>query len=84
MILYAGDYENTLKDSYIQKLNWLEEEFSLLFTIKKGNYSQKDRDLANLIIKNIDESINCSEDDRMKDLLIDTIKSIKSIYPELF
>ncbi len=84
MILYAGDYENMLKDSLIQKLSWLEEEFSFLFKSKKRNYSQKDKDLANRIIKNINESVNYSESVRMKELLIDTLKSIKSIYPELF
>ncbi len=84
MILYAGDYENMLKDSLIQKLSWLEEEFLFLFNFKKRNYSQKDRDLANLIIKNITESANSSEGVRMRELLIDTLKSIKSIYPELF
>jgi len=84
MILHATDYENTLKDSLIQKLNWLEEEFSFLFNSKKTNYSQKDRALANQIINSITECINCSEDIRMKQLLIDTLKSIKNIYPELF
>jgi hypothetical protein len=84
MILCAGDYENMLKDALIQKLNWLEEEFSFLFNSKKYNYSQKDRELATQIIKNISDSINSSEDVRLKELLIDTLKSIKDIYPELF
>lgn len=84
MILTAGDYENMLKDSLIQKLNWLEEEFSVLFSSKKHDFSQKDRDLANEIIKNITENINCTEDARIKELFIHTVKSIKSIYPELF
>ncbi len=84
MILYAGDYENMLNDSLIQKLSWLEEEFQFLFNSKKRKYSQKDRALANQIIKNITESVNSSESVRMKELLIDTLKSIKSIYPELF
>ncbi len=84
MILASGDYENILKDSLIQKLNWLEEEFSFLFNLKKRNYSQKDKALANQIIKNITESINSSESVRMKELLLDTIISIKSNYPELF
>lgn len=84
MILARGDYENMLKDSLIQKLSWLEEEFHFLFNFKKRNYSQKDRDLANLIIKNVTESVNSSEGVRMRELLIDTLKSIKSIYPELF
>ena len=84
MILYAGDYENMLNDSLIQKLNWLEEEFSFQFNPKKGKYSQKDRELANQIIKNITESVNSSESVRMKEKLTDTLKSIKSIYLELF
>ncbi len=84
MILYAGDYENMLNDSLIQKLNWLEEEFSFIFNVKKRNYSQKDRDLAIQIIKNITKSFNYSESVRMKELLTDTLKSIKINYPELF
>ena len=84
MILYAGDYENMLRNSLIQKLNWLEEEFSFIFNVKKRNYSQKDRDLAIQIIKNITKSFNYSESVRMKELLTDTLKSIKINYPELF
>jgi hypothetical protein len=84
MILYARDYENMLKDSLIQKLSWLEEEFNFLFNFKKRHYSQKDRTLANQIIDNITESVNSTENVRMKQLLINTLKSIKSIYPELF
>jgi hypothetical protein len=84
MILYAGDFENMLKDSLIQELSWLEEEFSIIFNPKKRKYSQKDKDLANQIIKDITESVKSSESVRMKELLIDTLKSIKSIYPELF
>ena len=84
MIIYAGDYENMLKDSLIQKLSWLKEEFNYLFKNKKRNYSQKDKDLANQIIKDITESVDHSESVRMKELLLDTLKSIKSIYPKLF
>jgi len=84
MILHSTDYENTLNDALIQKLNWIEEEFSFQFKSKKTTFSQKDKDLANRIINNITESVNCSGDVRMKQLLIDTLKSIKNIYPELF
>ncbi len=84
MILAAGDFENMLRDGLIQKLNWLEEEFSFLFNSKKRNYSQKDRALAQEIIKDITESIKCFEDVRMNDLFIDTLKSMKNSYPELF
>lgn len=84
MILAAGDYDNMLRDSLIQKLNWLEEEFSVLFNSKKHNYSQREKDLAGEIIKDTIECVDYSEDMSLKDLLIDTLDSIKSIYPELF
>jgi len=84
MILHSTDYENTLNDALVQKLNWIEEEFNFQFKSKKTKFSQKDRDLANRIINNITEIVNCSEDIRMKQLLVDTLKSIKNIYPELF
>ncbi len=83
MILHSTDYENTLKDALIQKLNWVEEEFSFQFNAKKTKYSQKEKDLANQIIENVNEYFNSSEDARMKQLLVDTLQSIKNIYPEL-
>jgi hypothetical protein len=84
MILAAGDYDDMLRDSLIQKLNWLEEEFSVLFSSKKKKYSQKEKDLAQEIINDITECFDYFEDVRLQDLLIDTINSIRSIYVELF
>ncbi|MFX0075277.1 MAG: hypothetical protein ACFE96_07540 [Candidatus Hermodarchaeota archaeon] len=84
MILAAGDYEDMLRDSLIQKLNWLEEEFSVLFSSQKRNYSQKEKELAQEIINDITECFDYYEDIRLHDLLIDTLNSIRSIYPELF
>jgi hypothetical protein len=84
MILYAGDYESTLKDGLIQKLNWLEEEFSFLFDSKKHEYSQKERALANQIVNSISECALCFNNVELKELLTDTLKSIRSIYPALF
>jgi hypothetical protein len=84
MILAAGDYDDMLRDSLIQKLNWLEEEFSILFSSQKHKYSQKEKDLAQEIIDDISECFDDFEDVRLHDLLIDTINSIRSIYIELF
>jgi hypothetical protein len=84
MILAAGDYDNMLRDSLIQKLNWLEEEFSVLFSSKKRKYSQKDKVLARDMITDITECIESYEDVRLHDLLIDTLNSIRSVYSELF
>ncbi|NHJ22288.1 MAG: hypothetical protein EAX91_15185 [Candidatus Lokiarchaeota archaeon] len=84
MILTAGDYENMLRDSLIQKINWLEEEFSVLFSSQKHNYSQCEKNLARDMIKDITELVDFSEDINLRDLLIDTLNSIKSVYSSLF
>jgi hypothetical protein len=84
MILYAGDYESTLKDGLVQNLNWLEEEFKFLFGSKKHEYSQKERDLAKHIVKIVSESALCFNNVELKAVLTDALKSIRSIYPDLF
>ena len=84
MILTAGDYENMLKDSLIQKINWLEEEFSVLFSSQKRNFSQNEKNLARDMIKDITELVDFSEDSDLRDLLIDTLNSIKCVYSSLF
>ena len=84
MILYARDYENTLREELVQNLNWLEEEFSFLFNSKKHKFSQQEKALANQIIENISECVNSFRDLELNELLISTVKSIRSIYPALF
>lgn len=84
MILYARDYESTLRETLIQNLNWLEEEFSFHFNSEKHKFTQKEKALANQIIRNISECVNCLRDLELNELLISTIKSIRSIYPALF
>ncbi|MFX0010613.1 MAG: hypothetical protein ACFE9R_09880 [Candidatus Hermodarchaeota archaeon] len=84
MILASGDYENMLRDSLVQKINWLEEEFSVLFSPQKRNYSQNEKNLARDMIKGITELVDFSEDADLRDLLIDTLNSIKSVYSSLF
>jgi hypothetical protein len=84
MILTAGDYENMLRDSLIKKINWLEEEFSVLFSSQKRSYSRNEKNLARDMIKDITELVDFSEDAELRDLLIDTLNSIKSVFASLF
>jgi hypothetical protein len=83
MFLY-GDYNDILEDSFIQKLDWLKEEFYFLFKFKQHKYNQKDRELAHQIIENFIESVNSSDDNRMHELLLETVETIEKKYTGLF
>ena len=83
MFLY-GDYNDILEDSLIQKLNWLEEEFYYLFKFRQHKYNQKDKELAQQIIKNFIESVIPSDNKRMNELLLETVEAIEKNYIGLF
>ena len=84
MILYARDYESTLREELVHNLNWLEEEFSFLFNSKKHKFSQEEKALANQIIDNISDCVRSLRDLELNELLTSTVNSIRSIYPALF
>jgi len=83
MFLY-GDYNDILEDSFIQKLNWLKEEFYYLFKFKQHKYNQKDKELADQIIENFIESVNSSYNNKMHELLLETVEAIEKKYIGLF
>jgi len=83
MFLY-GDYNDHLEDIFIQKLNWLKEEFYYLFKFRQHKYNQKDKELAHQIIKNFIENANSSDNKRMNELLLETMEVIEKKYIGLF
>lgn len=83
MFLY-GDYNDILEDIFIQKLNWLEEEFYYLFKFRQHKYNQKDKELAHQILRNFIESLNPSINERMNKLLLGTVEAIEKKYIGLF
>jgi len=83
MFLY-GDYNDILEENFIQKLNWLKEEFYYLFKFRQHKYNQKDKELAHQMMKNFIESINPSDDKRMTELLLETVEAIEKKYIGLF
>ena len=83
MFLY-GDYNDILEDSFIQKLNWLKEEFYYLFKFRQHKYNQKDKELAHQIVKNFIENVNPSGNKRMNELLAETVEVIEKKYFGLF
>lgn len=81
---YCGDYDDLLEDSLIEELEWLREEFELLFKPKRQNLSDKDKELANQMIQIIVNKMNFSDDKRINEILIEAIEKIEYNFPELF
>jgi len=79
-----GDYNDILENSLEEELNWLKEEFDFLFKFKKHNYSEKDIQIANKIIDSIIKSVDLSDNNRILDLLSDTLEAIAREYPDFF
>jgi hypothetical protein len=79
--LYGDDI---LEYDFINQLNWLKSEFDFLFRFKKHKLNEKDISLAHKIIDKFIESLDVAEDDKLLDLLSDTLESLELEYPELF
>ncbi|MFX0032732.1 MAG: hypothetical protein ACFE8E_06415 [Candidatus Hodarchaeota archaeon] len=81
---YCGDYDDLLEDSLIEELEWLREEFELLFKFKRQHPSIKDKQLANQMIEIIVNRMKFSDDKRINEILIEAIEKIEYNFPELF
>lgn len=79
-----GDYNDILENCLEEELNWLKEEFDFLFKFKKRNYTEKDIQIANKIIDSIIKSVDLSDNNRILDLLSDTLEAIAREYPDFF
>lgn len=81
---YCGDYDDLLEDSLIEELEWLQEEFELLFKFKRQNTLEKDKRLANQMIEIIVNRVKSSDDKRINEILFEGIEKIGYKFPELF
>ena len=83
MYLYSSDYENLLKENIIKNLDWLVEEFNFLFERKHQKYCQDDKTLANQMITCFSRSPDFTGDEKLKEMLLNTLKILKDLYPML-
>ena len=79
----TGDYEKILVDNLKEELEWLEDEFELLFKHKK-NYSKEEISLGCQIIDNVIDSIKTNNSEELLNLLTITLDRIEHMYPEFF
>ncbi|KKM84880.1 hypothetical protein LCGC14_1294660 [marine sediment metagenome] len=79
----SGDYDRILVDNFKEELEWLEDEFDLLFKHKK-NYSKDDIALGNLIIEKVIDNISSNDSEELINLLTITLNRIEQTYSEFF
>lgn len=82
--MISGDYDSILENNFKEELSWMEEEFDLLFSSKKGNFTELDIKIAKKILTDVQENKNVLNTDKLNTLFALTSAKIKEKYPEFF
>ncbi|MFX1329345.1 MAG: hypothetical protein ACFE91_14545 [Promethearchaeota archaeon] len=80
----SNDYQELLEKSLKDELEWLKEEFNILFKSKMEIYNQNDMKLANRIIDYILENTYVYDNIILHNLFMEAIENIEKLYPSLF
>ena len=80
----SGDYDKLLEDTLKNELEWLEQEFELLFRNKKNKCSRKDITMATSILDNVVDNLKMNSNDQLLNLLAITLKRLEKTYPDFF
>jgi hypothetical protein len=78
------NYHEILEEILLENLEWLREEFEILFKSKKGKYTSKDKKVANNILDYILEHASVYDNILLLNLLNETIENIENHYLNLF
>lgn len=78
------NYYQVLEESLIKELEWLIEEFKILFKSKNEIDPNKDKKLANEILDYILENTLVSDNIILYNLFTETLESIEKMYHHLF
>jgi hypothetical protein len=79
-----GDFDEILEENLVKELEWLRNEFEVLFEFKREKFSENDIKLAHKIIENFVNNINILDDNRLIELISEALKDLEQNYPELF
>ncbi len=80
----SGDYDKLLEDTLKNELEWLEQEFELLFRNKKNKCSRKDITMATSILDNVVDNLKMNSNDQLLNLLVITLNRLEKTYPDFF
>lgn len=78
------NYHEILEESLTEELEWLKEEFIIMFKSKLQKYTEKDRLTANNILDYAMENMYVSDNIILLTLFTETLENIERMYPTLF
>ena len=81
-----GDYEKILEDNLKEELEWVQQEFDLLFKQKilRRNYSKDDITIGNQILDNVIDNIKTNNSEELLNLLAITLDKIEQTFGKEF
>ncbi|MHA2007838.1 MAG: hypothetical protein ACXABO_04940 [Promethearchaeota archaeon] len=77
-------YHEIFEEDLVIELEWLKEEFELLYTSKIENHTNMDKNIANDILNYILENTDVNGNVLLLDLLDETLENIEKRYSTLF
>jgi len=77
-------YHEILEEFLEKELDWLKEEFEILFKSKMENYTKNDKKLANDILDYVLENTYVNDNIILINLLNEALESIEKKYISLF
>jgi hypothetical protein len=78
------NYNEILEESLMEELEWLKEEFILLFKSNAQKYSERDKMTANAILNYIIDNLYVNDNMILLTLFTEAIETIEKTYPYLF
>jgi len=80
----TAKYREVMEEFLRKELEWLREEFEILFKSKMEGYTEKDKKIANDILDYILENNYVYDNIRLLNLLNEVIENIEKKFPDLF
>ena len=77
-------YHEILEENFVLDLEWLKEEFELLFKSKTQKHTKIDKRIANNILDYVLENTDVNGNIRLHNLLDEVLKDIEKNYKPLF
>ena len=77
-------YYEILEENLREELEWLKEEFKILFNSKIENYTEKDKRMANDILDYVIENFYVYDNIILQTLFTEAMENIEKMYPNLF
>ena len=78
------NYHEILEENLIEELEWLKEEFIILFKSKVQKYTEKDKMTANRILDYAMDNVYVYDSMILLTLFTEAIENIERMYPNLF